>query len=1171
MLMPIPARALLWVDTLFMFQELLKNTPWPHKAGTRTAFGPFFGSAESRCIAELASSERLLLVITADTSTAITLERELAFYLDEPTDILVFPDWETLPYDNFSPHQDIISGRLSALHRLPTLNAGILIVPASTLMHRLPPSEHIAGSSLLVKRGQNLDIRAFRHNLERNGYLNVETVYERGEFALRGSLFDIFPMGAKLPYRIDLLDDEVDSLRTFDPETQRTVSKVEEINLLPAREFPLDTAAINRFLRNWHDAFNVDCEACPTYTEVNAGRAPGGTEYYLPLFYDHCDSLFDFLPDNAAVVTVGDHYGSAQNFWQEAETRFREYGIDPRRPLLPPARCFLPVEELYQKLGKRAVLELRHNPDAPVHSTTLSQLCPQLVDPAGKQSPAACFAHFLSEHEGPVLLCAESAGRREIMLESLRKLDLAPQAVSNWYDFETSGLDFAIVTAPLDRGCYFGPKLATLVCEPQLFGNRVAQRRRRTSDQQSDTENAFKSINELHEGVPVVHLEHGVGRYVGLQILSVDEREAEFLTLEYAQGSRLYVPVASLHLISRYAGSDEDSAPLHRLGSDQWEKARRRASEKANDIAAQLLEVYARREARAGFPFKLEGLNYDKFAADFPFEETPDQEQSIHAVLEDMCKPGVMDRLICGDVGFGKTEVAMRAAFIATANKKQVAVLVPTTLLAQQHYSSFMDRFADWPVKIEVVSRFKSAAQLKDIIRRVTSGDIDILVGTHKLLQNSFHFHDLGLLIIDEEHRFGVKQKEAIKAMRTEVDILTLTATPIPRTLNMAMGGMRDLSIIATPPAKRLSIKTFVREHDIGMIKEAILRETLRGGQVYFLHNEVKTIEETARKLRELLPQLSIGVAHGQMGEHPLEQVMSDFYHQRHHILLCTTIIETGIDIPNANTIIIERSDKFGLAQLHQLRGRVGRSHHQAYAYLMRPPVASLSRDAQKRLDAIEAASDLGAGYLLATHDLEIRGAGELLGDEQSGQIHSVGFSLYMKMLQSAVEALKRGEIPDTDAPLDQGTEVNLHVAALIPEDYLPDVNTRLILYKRIAAASTDDELRDIQVEMIDRFGLLTPQIYNLFTLAKLRIRAESLGIAAIDTGSAGGSITFKETTCVNPMSIVQLVQSDPLSYKLAGATRLRFECDLSDLTERQDFIEHLLQTFETEVQKSAA
>jgi transcription-repair coupling factor (superfamily II helicase) len=740
--------------------------------------------------------------------------------------------------------------------------------------------------------------------------------------------------------------------------------------------------------------------------------------------------------------------------------------------------------------------------------------------------------------------------------------------VSNWQDFLDSGLEFAIATAPLDRGLYFGPDRPTLVCEAQLFGNRVAQRRRRKKSDDSAQANAFKALNELREGVPVVHLEHGVGRYIGLQKLTVEEQELEFLTLEYAQGARLYVPVASLHLISRYSGSDPETAPLHKLGSDQWEKARRKASEKANDIAAQLLEVYARREAREGYTFESKEQAYTQFCAAFPFEETPDQEATIRAVLDDMHSPRVMDRLVCGDVGFGKTEVALRAAFVATSNQKQVAILVPTTLLAQQHYNSFSDRFADWPVTVEVVSRFKSTKELNEVMRRAASGEVDILIGTHKLLQSDFRFNDLGLLVIDEEHRFGVKQKEVIKALRSEVDILTLTATPIPRTLNMALGGMRDLSIIATPPARRLSIKTFVREHNIALIKEAVLRETLRGGQVYYLHNEVKTIEETARKLRELLPDISIAVAHGQMPETQLEQVMSSFYHRHHQILLCTTIIETGIDIPNANTIIIDRADKFGLAQLHQLRGRVGRSHHQAYAYLLTPPRSAVSKDAGKRLEAIEAAGDLGAGYLLATHDLEIRGAGELLGDEQSGQIHSVGFSMYMDMLQRAVESLRRGEIPDVDAPLDQGTEVNLHSPALIPDDYLPDVNGRLVLYKRIAAAANDSELRSLQVEMIDRFGLLPPQVNNLFQVSRIRLKAQELGIRTIEAGPEGGSIDFKVTTPVNPMSLVKLVQSDPRSFKLAGATRLRFEHSLPDIDERQHYLEQLMNTFAIDTNK---
>lgn len=1145
-----------------MFLDLVEQTPWPHTPSTRTAVGPFYGSAESRCIAELAVPGRLLVVITADTTSALTLERELPFFLDSPARILAFPDWETLPYDNFSPHQDIISERLATLHNLPSVETGILIVPISTLMHRLAPTEFIAGSSLVLNKGQTVDIDSFRRNLERNGYLNVETVFERGEFALRGSLFDIFPMGSNLPYRIDLLDDEVDTLRTFDPETQRTIDKVDGINMLPAKEFPLDPKAVRRFQHNWYDSFDVDNDACTVYSEISAGRAIGGAEYYLPLFFDRCDSLFDYLPQNAAIVATGDHHSAAQRFWDEANTRYEEYGIDPRRPLLPPVKCFIPVEELYQQLGKRSILELRHNPDAPVHQETESLPPPDLTPSERGKAATELLGAFLKSHAAPVLLCAESAGRREILLESLAKENLEPTLVDNWQAFISSKLDFAITTAPIDRGMYSGPDQPTLVCEAQLFGNRVAQRRRRKATDEKAIANSFRDINELREGVPVVHIEHGVGRYIGLQTLDIDENEAEFLTLEYADEAKLYVPVASLHLIGRYAGSDPDSAPLHRLGSDQWAKARRKASERASDVAAQLLEVYARREAREGFEFTRDALDYDRFASAFPFEETPDQEVAITAVLDDMCKPGVMDRLICGDVGFGKTEVAMRAAFVASQNGKQVAVLVPTTLLAQQHYGSFSDRFADWPVTIEVVSRFKTGAELKDIMSRVASGKIDILVGTHKLLQSDFKYHDLGLLIIDEEHRFGVKQKEAIKAMRTEVDILTLTATPIPRTLNMALGGMRDLSIIATPPAKRLSIKTFVREHNIALIKEAVLRETLRGGQVFYLHNEVKTIEETARKLRELLPQLSIGVAHGQMREAEMEQVMTTFYHQKHHILLCTTIIETGIDIPNANTIIIERADKFGLAQLHQLRGRVGRSHHQAYAYLLCPPRSAMTRDAEKRLEAIEAAGDLGAGYLLATHDLEIRGAGELLGDEQSGQIHSVGFALYMEMLERAIAALRRGEIPNVDAPIDAGTEVNLHIPALIPDDYLPDINTRLVLYKRISAAASEDELREIQVEMIDRFGLLPPQAKNLFITGSLRVKADSLGIAGIEVGARGGNIDFKDSTRVNPMSLVKLVQSEPQAYKLAGATRLRFESDLSEPADREPFVEELLKKF---------
>ncbi len=1145
-----------------MFLSLLQSLPWPEKTGSRTALGPFSGAGETLAIAELAQLERPLVVVTPTTVAAQVLERELPLFLTENIQVLTLPDWETLPYDNFSPHQDIVSDRLNAFHRLPELDRGILIVPITTLMQRTAPPHYVAGNSLILQTGQAFDSQAFVRNLTLNGYRSVDTVYEHGEYAIRGSLLDIFPMGSNTPYRIDLFDDEVETLRTFDPESQRTIDKVDGIRLLPAREFPVNDQSIHRFQMAWYDAFDGDPDNSPTFTEISAGRVPPGAEYYLPLFFEQVGSVFDFLPDNAAFVMLGDHYSAAQKFWNEINTRYEEYGIDPRRPLLPPARGFMPVEEIYQQFGQRALLDFRSGGEAPAHAAT-GMLAPPSFASDGRETVLERFARFVGQHNAPVLICAESPGRREILLESLAAKQLQPTQVDHWTEFLGADIDLAITVAPLDRGIYFGPGRPTLVAESQLYGQRVAQRRRRSKAAETDTQAIIRDLTELRPGLPVVHLEHGVGRYMGLQMLDIDGAPAEFLVLEYAANDKLYVPVGSLHLISRYSGADPDTAPLNRLGSEQWDKARSKASKRAADVAAQLLEIYARREARQGFQHELDETAWQRFCESFPFEETPDQSAAIEAVRDDMCAARVMDRLVCGDVGFGKTEVAMRAAFIAANNGKQVALLVPTTLLAQQHHANFRDRFADWPVKVEVISRFKTAKDVASVSARVASGDIDILVGTHRLLQTDFKFHDLGLLIIDEEHRFGVKQKEAIKALRAEVDILTMTATPIPRTLNMALGGLRDLSIIATPPARRLSIKTFIREHSVALIKEAVLRETLRGGQVYYLHNEVKTIEETARKLGELLPELSIGVAHGQLREAELERVMSDFYHQRHHILVCSTIIETGIDIPNANTIIIDRADRFGLAQLHQLRGRVGRSHHQAYAYLLSPPRSNLTPDAEKRLEAIEAAGELGSGYMLASHDLEIRGAGELLGDEQSGQIHNVGFTLYLDMLHSAVAALRRGEIPDVDAPLETGTEVKLHVPALIPEDYLPDITTRLVLYKRIAQAESSEALREIQVEMIDRFGLLPEAIKNLFTQAELRVRARRLGINEIDATDAGGSIEFKPSTPVEPISLVRLIQSDPKRFSFAGESKLRFNETLADLPSRVGFVDTLLDTLE--------
>lgn len=1147
------------------FFDIQSTIPWPNATGKRTAIGPVSGAAQSHFVAELSKTTPLILVITENTASAHTLAAELPFFLGEAREIILLQDWETLPYDTFSPHEDIISDRLKAFARLPSLTEGIVIASITTLMHRVPPRHFIETGVLSLALGESLDIQRFTRNLTKNGYRSVDTVYEHGEFATRGSLLDVFPMGSNTPLRIDLFDGEIETLRSFDPDTQRTNERLERIDLLPAREYPLHTDAIERFKIDWYRSFDGDPEKCSVFLEVSQGRAPQGAEYYMPLFFDACESLFDYLPSDIPLIMVGNNFGSAKRFWGEVTNRYEEYGVDPRRPLVPPSRGFIAPEELYALLGKHCAVEFRDNTESALHYQ-LGDYRPEpfsASDDYRNISGVGKLSVLLKSHDSPVLLSVESAGRREIIMESLLKEGLNPISVTSWDEFNASGGDFGITVANITRELFTTPSAPALISEDQLFGQRVAQKRRRKREEETDTQAIIRDLTELRPGLPVVHLEHGVGRYVGLEILTIDGHEAEFLLLDYANNDKLYVPVGSLHLISRYSGGDEDTAPLHRLGTEQWIKARKKASEKASDVAAQLLEVYAKREARVGYRHTLDESAWAEFCDSFNFEETPDQAAAIEAVRADMCSEKVMDRLICGDVGFGKTEVALRAAFIAAHNHKQVAVLIPTTLLAQQHYNNFNDRFADWPITVEVVSRFKTAKDIADVSRRLQAGEIDILIGTHKLLQTDFGFSDLGLLIIDEEHRFGVKQKEAIKALRAEVDILTMTATPIPRTLNMALGGLRDLSVIATAPAKRLSIKTFVQEHNIGLIKEAILRETLRGGQVYYLHNEVKTIEETTRKLRELVPDISFGVAHGQLREQELEKVMSDFYHQRHNVLVCSTIIETGIDVPNANTIIMERADRFGLAQLHQLRGRVGRSHHQAYAYLLTPPRTALTTDAEKRLDAIESAGALGAGFMLASHDLEIRGAGELLGDEQSGQIQQVGFSMYLEMLNRAVESLRKGEIPDVDAPLETGTEVKFHLPALIPDDYLPNISTRLVLYKRVAQAKNKEQLDEVQVEMIDRFGLLPDATKQLFIQAEMRLRAQQLGISNIDVSAGGGSVKFEATTPVPVNALIQLLQSNPKEFKLAGSDTLRFVKVLESAADRKEYLDGLLQQWE--------
>lgn len=1118
------------------------------------------GASAALALAQAAQSQpRLSVLITESSQSAIRLQQELSFFAPD-LPVLLFPDWEILPYDLFSPHQDIISQRIATLYQLPQLQHGIVIIPITTALQRIAPTNFLLGSSLVLDVGQTLDIEAMRGQLLAAGYQCVDTVYEHGEFAVRGALLDLYPMGSELPYRIDLFDNEIDTLRTFDPETQRSIEQVSSVRLLPAREFPFDKQTRSDFRGRFRERFDLDFRRCPLFQDVSNGILAGGIEAYLPLFFEQTSDLFGYLPPNSLIFSLPGIEQAAEQFWQDVRSRYEERRGDLERPLLPPTELYLPVDEFFGQLKNyaRIVLDSSELDETVGRSTVAVRPLPDLSMQARAQEPLTALQEFIDSHNGRILFTTETAGRREILLELLERIDTKPVPVTSWAQFLESQEPLAICVASIDQGLQLD-RLA-LIPESALLGQRVSQRRRGKAQNEHSSDQVIRNLTELREGAPVVHIDHGVGRYRGLVTLEIDDQATEFLMLEYAEQAKLYVPVAHLHLIARYSGSEDDSAPLHRLGSEQWDKAKRKAAEQVRDVAAELLDIYARRAARKGFAFSNPGADYAGFSAAFPYEETPDQQLAIDAVRQDMLAGTPMDRLICGDVGFGKTEVAMRAAFIAVQSGKQVAVLVPTTLLAQQHYNSFRDRFADWPVTVEVMSRFSTAKESKQAILDLNEGKIDIVIGTHKLLQEDVKFNSLGLVIIDEEHRFGVRQKERLKALRSEVDILTLTATPIPRTLNMAFSGMRDLSIIATPPARRLSVRTFVMPKQDAIIKEALLRELLRGGQVYFLHNDVKTIEKCAQDLADLVPEARIGIGHGQMRERELEQVMNDFYHKRFNVLVATTIIETGIDVPSANTILIDRADKFGLAQLHQLRGRVGRSHHQAYAYLLVPSEKRLTKDAEKRLEAIANAQDLGAGFVLATHDLEIRGAGELLGDGQSGQIQSVGFSLYMDMLERAVKAIQNGEQPDLDQPLQSGTEINLRVPALIPEDYLPDVHSRLMLYKRISSAKTNEDLKELQVEMIDRFGLLPEPAKFLIRQTELKLRAEQMGIVKIDAGPAGGRLEFSSNTTVDPMRLIKLIQSQPKQYRFEGATVFKFTLPMDTYSERFAMLEALLE-----------
>ena len=1122
------------------------------------------------------------LLVAPDNLTASQLLEELRFFLGDeknPHEILLFPDWETLPYDKFSPHQDIISERLYTLSRLQQTSSAIVITAASTLMHRLCPPKFLNQYGLVLKEGQTLNVINFREQLTQAGYHCVNKVLEHGEFAVRGAIIDLYPMGSDSPFRIELFDNEVESLRRFDPESQRTIEKISQIQILPAREYPLDEQGIALFRRAFRDMFSGNPSQCPIYEAVSNGQQFGGLEYYLPLFYETPATFFDFLPEDSTICLIESTQDYAEQFWQELTSRHEQRQYDISRPLLAPAICFLTPTELLTRVNEYKQLRAYHQPSEKKGAFNFN-IKPAPSLPIERQSahPLHNLCEFMTDKTRRYLLIVESAGRREVLLDLLKQNNINPKIQRSWHAFLQDDTSINITTGLIAVGAELngtrlcerseaiqGVRSAALDCfaaladtehgisiivEAQLFGEQSTPQRR--SNQKSvDPDFIVRDLVELRVGSPVVHLQFGVGRYLGLQTFENNGSLNEFLILSYAGDDKIYVPVTALNVISRYTGADTDHAPLHRLGTDRWQKEKKKAAEKIHDVAIELLDIYAKREAKPGHVYQFDKLEYQRFASGFPFTETVDQISAINQIIQDMQSPRPMDRLICGDVGFGKTEVAMRAAFIAVQNGKQVCVLVPTTLLAGQHFESFRDRFAEFPIQIELLSRFRSAKESTQVIETLKDGRTDIVIGTHKLFQKDINFRNLGLLIIDEEHRFGVKQKEYIKSLRTHIDILCMTATPIPRTLNMAMAGIRDISLIATPPAKRLAIKTFWQERNDSTLREAILREILRGGQVFFLHNNVQTIDRICQELQILVPEAKISNAHGQMRERELERIMADFYHHRFNVLVCTTIIETGIDIPTANTIVIDRADKFGLAQLHQLRGRVGRSHHQAYAYLLTPNEKALTPDAVKRLEAVVSLEELGAGFTLATHDLEIRGAGELLGEGQSGNMHAIGFNLFMEMLDRAVADLKSGKTPELSAPMHQGPEIDLRLSAIIPEDYIGDVHTRLIMYKRIANAKDKQQLHELQIELIDRFGLLPQPVKHLFLITDLKFLALQLGIVRIHATAQQGKIEFGAQPNINAGALISLIQLHSKRYQLEGPTRLKFTLDSTGNEER--------------------
>ncbi|HEX4387165.1 MAG TPA: transcription-repair coupling factor [Steroidobacteraceae bacterium] len=1143
----------------------LLSPPVPTATTARLKWHQLYGSAAALALAEAMRADRRLYVVIADDARALErLSAEVRFFAGEDVPLVRLPDWEVLPYDLFSPHPDIVSERLKTLYELPLLEHGCLIVSADTLMQRLPPRNYVQGRAFELKKGQALALEPFRQRLAEAGYASVSQVISPGEFAVRGSLLDVFPMGAAAPLRIDLFDEEIEAIRRFDPDTQRSLDALSHVRLLPAREVPLDAQAVKDFRRRYRTRFEGDPNKSAIYRGVSEGIAPAGVEFYQPLFFEGTTTLLDYLPASAVLVQDAALPRALSKAWEDIAARYEDRRHDIERPVLRPEELFVAPAELASALGGfgsitldafKADTELQTADEAVRNFPTTAPR--ELRLDVRAEQPFAPLDEFLRAFDGRVLIAADSAGRREVLQEMLRAYHHEVRMVAGWDAFAGGGERLALTVAPdLEGLTLIAPPIA-LISEAQLFGARARQERRRK--RAADPEAILADLRDLNPGAPVVHEEYGVGRYLGLMPMEIGGQPGEFLVLEYQDGDRIYVPVQALHLVSRYTGAAPEHAPLHKLGTDQWARARRRAAEQVRDVAAELLDLYARRKAQQGLSLPLPELDYQAFTSSFPFEETADQAETIRQVLADMGSERPMDRIVCGDVGFGKTEVAMRAAFVAAQAGKQVAVLAPTTLLVQQHLTNFRDRFADWPVRIEALSRFGTSKETQAVLEGLEQGKVDIVIATHRLLHAHARFRDLGLLIIDEEHRFGVRDKQRLQALRANVHVLTLTATPIPRTLNMALGGLRDLSLITTAPAARLAIKTFLIEWHAPTLREAALRELRRGGQVYFVHNEVRSIEKIAAEMQALIPEASVRVAHGQMRERELEQIMVDFYHRRFSLLVCTTIIESGIDVPSANTIMINRADHMGLAQLHQLRGRVGRSHHRAYAYLIAPPRQALQRDAAKRLEAIESMEELGAGFVLATHDLEIRGAGELLGEQQSGQMTEIGLSLYLDMLDHAVKALKEGREPVLDQPLAAATEVELRLPAFLPEAYVGDVHVRLSLYKRIAAADSEMALDDLAAELHDRFGPAPPAAQTLIRIAKLKLAARALGVRRLDLGPQGGSLTFEEHSRIEPTTLVRLIQRSTREYRLEGPLKLRVSRALASEAARFEFASDLL------------